>query len=241
MSKRCLVGLAVMGSLLALSGCTQSPAATAPGSSSPTNSVLATPELLKATQLQAALLPVSVYDPTLTVADGYPRSADDYTGDPALHQGCLAVAQPLAAVTAGIGSQSQAVVWAHTTTGRFLVVTEQAHQFQSGNATQMMRNLAKRIDGDCGSFAATDSSGDRLAITTRETAVADVGDQAVRIEVITKFTDGPSELTQVVWARYGDVVICVSYSSTDIASARSFDLATKIKQIAAKLVSSRSS
>lgn len=128
-------------------------------------------------------------------------------------EGCLAVVQPLAALSAGIGSQSDAVSWADATAGHLLTITEQADQFQLGDATRLMRNLA---------------------FTTTESAVAGLGSQAVRIKLTMKFADA-TEFTQVLWVRYGDVVVGVSYLSVDIAKARSFDLAAKANQIAANL------
>lgn len=248
MSKRCIPGVTVVGLLgLLVSGCAGSTASspgaggarasattTASGASPATSSTPAAPEMLKAARLQAALLPASAFGAALTTVDGYPRSSDEYDGNPALHEGCLGIAQPIAGLATGVGSQSHAIVLAQAPAGQgSLVVTEQADQFQPGDAATMMRNLIKHIDTDCGSFKHTDASGTLQSIATKESAVAGLGDQAVRIEVTT--TGGASDLTQVLWVRYGDVVIGISYDSADIAQARSFDLTVQAKQIVANL------
>lgn len=252
MSKQSIPSVTVVGLLVLLaSGCAGSTASspggggartsatavtpTASGTSPAASSTPVAPEMLKAARLQAALLPASAFGPGLTTVDGYPRSSDEYDGNPALHEGCLGIAQPMADLATGLGSQSHAIVLAQAPTGQgSLVVTEQADQFQPGDAATMMRNLVKHIDTDCGSFKHAGGSDTLQTIATKESAVAGLGDQAVRIEVTTK-SGATNDLTQVLWVRYGDVVIGISYDSADIARARSFDLTVQAKQIAENL------
>lgn len=137
-------------------------------------------------------------------------------------------------MTAGIGSRSHAVSWATTHTGHAMIATEQADQFRTGDAALLMQNMVKCVDSDCGSFDTTDSSGLQTNYAVKESPVASLGSQAVRIDMVMK-ADDTTTSTQVLWARYGDVVICVSYLSVDPGKAQSYDLAPMVKQIASNL------
>lgn len=110
-----------------------------------------------------------------------------------------------------------------------------ADQFVTGDAATMMSELAKKID-DCTTFTHTPKDNSTTYTDkASQKAVSGLGDQAIKTTV---YDDSPAwgkDVSVELDVRYGDVVVSVIYDSTDSSRALGYDVAGKVKAIAAKL------
>lgn len=114
------------------------------------------------------------------------------------------------------------------------IAFQNIYQYGPGDAATMMTDAAKKMDS-CGKFTYTDDNNATNTDVTREQSVPGLGDQAIKAVVTTVSLASPENFETLLWVRYGDVVIDVAYDSSISAHADGYDLAGKVKAMAAKL------
>jgi hypothetical protein len=112
---------------------------------------------------------------------------------------------------------------------------QDAYQFGMGDAATMMGDFAKKVD-DCATFTHTPKDNSTTyTVKASQQSVSGLGDQAVKTTVYDDSPKWGKDVSIQLDVRYGDVVISVMYDSTNSSRALGYDVAAKVKAIAAKL------
>jgi len=208
---------------------TTAPATTAASSTSAAPAA----KTFTAASFKAALLPASALGSGLKADDAGMFSGDRQSGRVSM----VATEDCELVLAAGFsyGSTSQVELSSLSdSSAAFVDVTQETYQFGPGIAASVFPQVAGRVDTTCKSFAHTTKNGTKVTATARQHSVSGLGDQAVEIEEVVTWPSLTFQVRQLA-VRYGDVVIVVIVDTAEQSRTKAYDLAGKVKAIAAAL------